>query len=60
MADGLAEESWSLDEDDARELSGTGEEEEDGDEPEFDDFIDLVPFFAAAAREGKAIVGGIS
>jgi hypothetical protein len=63
MADGLAEESWSLDEDDARELSGTGEEEEeeeDGVEPEFDDFIDLVPFFAAAAREGKAIVGGIS
>ena len=60
VAEGLAEESWSLDEDDVRELAGTGGDEEDGDEPEFDDFIDLVPFFSAAAREGKAIVGGIS
>jgi hypothetical protein len=23
-------------------------------------FIDLVPFFTAAARQGKAVVGGIS
>jgi hypothetical protein len=56
LADGLATESWSLDEDDARELSGTGSD----DEEKFDDFVDLVPFFAAAASEGKVIVGGIS
>jgi len=60
VAEGLAEESWSLDEEDARELSGNNSDEEDEDDPEFDDFIDLVPFFAAAAREGKAVVGGIS
>jgi hypothetical protein len=36
------------------------DEDEDEDDPEYDDFVDLLPFFAAAAREGKAIVGGIS
>jgi hypothetical protein len=36
------------------------DDDDDEDDPEYDDFVDLLPFFAAAAREGKAIVGGIS
>ena len=50
---GLTDEGW-LNEDEDRDAS----EENEGDE--FDDMTDLVPFFAAATREGKAIVGGIS
>jgi hypothetical protein len=53
VAEGMAREDWSPPADDAREPAGE-------DEPEFDDFLDLVPFFTAAVTEGKAIVGGIS
>jgi hypothetical protein len=47
IRDGLVDEGWEL--------------VDSRDEPEeYDDFVDLLPFFDAAAREGKAIVGGIS
>jgi hypothetical protein len=50
------------DEDDEEEDDGEDDENDaDADElaPEYDDVDELVPFFAAAAREGKAIVGGV-
>ena len=52
VRDGLVEEGWTFDD--------VGDDEPEKGEPEFDDFVDLLPFFEAAAREGKAIVGGVS
>jgi hypothetical protein len=53
---GLVEEGWAL-------LLGGDEHEDDdgGDEApyEFDDVVDVVPFYEAAMREGKAVIGGV-
>jgi hypothetical protein len=73
--DGLVAEGWVfpedlLDEDTLGEdgdepdagQSATGpadEGDEEDSEYEYDDFVDLVPFLAAAVREGKAVVGGV-
>lgn len=48
--------------DDAEDVDADDDDgdDDDIDKHEYDDFVDLVPFFAAAAREGKAIVGGIA
>ena len=68
---GLSAEGWDFDEDDDEDddallsFDEDDEDDEDVDEdgedlaPEYDDVDELVPFFAAAAREGKAIVGGV-
>jgi hypothetical protein len=53
---GLVEEGWAL------LLGGADEGEVDGDEEEpyeFDDFVDVLPFYEAAMREGKAVIGGV-
>jgi hypothetical protein len=75
VAEGLASEEWSYEDDDEDleeldPLDATDIDEDDDDDfdegddedddQEYEDFVDLVPFFAAAAREGKAIVGGVS
>ena len=53
IRDGLIAEGWSFPE--------TVRDEPDPDaEYIYEDFMDLVPFYEAAAREGKAIVGGVS
>jgi hypothetical protein len=41
-------------------VATTDEADDEDSEYEYDDFVDLVPFFAAAVREGKAIVGGVN
>jgi hypothetical protein len=62
IRDGLISEGWptpdDLADDDADEDDDAVEEAEDA--YEYDDFVHLIPFFDAAAREGKAIVGGVS
>jgi hypothetical protein len=67
---GLSDEGWDFDgddlDDDEDELvpfdedEGDPDDDSDDDNPEYEDFDELVPFFAAAAREGKAIVGGVA
>ena len=53
IRDGLIAEGWSFPE--------TVRDEPDPDADYiYEDFVDLVPFYEAAAREGKAIVGGVS
>ncbi|MFI2433065.1 hypothetical protein [Streptomyces sp. NPDC018693] len=52
VAKGLVAEGW-----DADEAADRDEEDEDG---EVDEFEDLGAFFAAAAAEGRAVIGGVN
>jgi hypothetical protein len=70
---GLTAEGWSFDaleyqieesvEPDEDGFYEFDEDDEEDDGPpgdrEFDDFVDLIPFLSAAAREGKAVIGGV-
>jgi len=55
---------YEFDEDDDDDDEDDDDDDDDDDDGpagdrEFDDFVDLIPFLAAAAREGKAVVGGV-
>jgi hypothetical protein len=60
VLESLVAEDWTYDDLDELEEGDTDAAEADeDDELMYGDVEDLVPFFEAAAREGKAVVGGI-